>query len=205
MVAAGSSGDRFLTLATESEGQVRERASRFLAFAFPIVSEQAFKERAEAIAKEHHRARHHCYAWVLGPEGERTRAHDAAEPAGTAGRPILRPIQGAGLTDCAVVVARYFGGTLLGKGGLVRAYGDAAAVALAANTIVEKVIVVGLHVRCGHDLVGAIRNDVLRAGGHVLHGTFAAACEMTVAVPRSLAGSFARAWCLLGAVVDQLK
>lgn len=205
MVGTGASSDRFRTLAGGSQARIREKASRFIAYAFPIENEDAFKQRLASIAKEHFSARHHCYAWVLGTGGERTRSSDAAEPAGTAGQPILRRIQGTGLTHVAVVVVRYFGGTLLGKGGLVRAYGEAAAAALASGSIVEKVIMRELRVRCGHGLVGALRDAVLRTGGHVVRSAFGVDCEMTVAVPRSLADAFASAWMARGAEVDQVK
>ncbi|MCB0783756.1 MAG: YigZ family protein, partial [Flavobacteriales bacterium] len=132
--------DHYLTLAEESGAQLREKASRFIAYAFPIADEDDFKQRLEALAAKHHDSRHVCYAWVLGAGGERHRANDAGEPNGTAGAPILRHLQGAGLTFAAVVVVRYFGGTKLGRGGLVRAYGDVAREAIAANRTVTGIV-----------------------------------------------------------------
>ncbi|HEU0052465.1 MAG TPA: YigZ family protein, partial [Longimicrobium sp.] len=122
--------DDFLTLAAPAEIQTRVKASVFLAFATAIADEA----EAKAILTERERrmwdANHHCYAWKL--RSGAARAADAGEPSGSAGAPILAAIEGAGLVDTLVVVTRWFGGTKLGVGGLVRAYGDAAAEALAA-------------------------------------------------------------------------
>ncbi len=105
--------DRYLTLATVSVGEHREKASRFIAHAFPISDEDDFKEKLAAIAKDHHSARHICFAWVLGETGDHFRAFDAGEPSGSAGKPMLRQLQGRDLTHSAIVTVRYFNGTLL--------------------------------------------------------------------------------------------
>jgi len=105
------STDRYRTLASAGTGQLREKASRFIGIAFSMADEEAFKQRMQEFMKEHHNARHFCYAWVLGDAGERHRANDAGEPAGTAGKPILNRIQARDLTYCGVIVVRYFGRT----------------------------------------------------------------------------------------------
>lgn len=189
--------DHYLTLAEESGAQLREKASRFIAYAFPIADEDDFKQRLEALAAKHHDSRHVCYAWVLGAGGERHRANDAGEPNGTAGAPILRHLQGAGLTFAAVVVVRYFGGTKLGRGGLVRAYGDVAREAIAANRTVTGIEQEELRFRCAYDQVERIRQQVLDLGGKVVEQRFGADCDMHVTLPRNAVAGFREQWSAL--------
>lgn len=96
--------------------------------------------RVEELRKEHFKARHHCFAWRFGVDGQRFRSNDDGEPSGTAGKPILGQIDAAGLTDVVVVVVRYFGGTLLGASGLIQAYRESAAEAIRQGDIIEKII-----------------------------------------------------------------
>lgn len=199
------STDRYRTLAGESEGLYREKASKFIARAFPIADEDAFKERCEAIAREHHASRHVCYAWVLGDAGERHRANDAGEPAGTAGRPILRPLQSAGLTYAAIVVVRYFGGALLGKAGLIHAYGEAARQALEHATAIERVLLDECEVTCTYALVEAIKRDVSVHGGEVRAADFSDRCVLRTALPRSVLDAVMEQWTAQGAQVRRVQ
>ena len=107
------------------EGEIVEKKSRFIATLRPIASEEEAAQFLTEIRKKYWDARHHCSAFVLGERGDLTRCSDDGEPSGTAGRPMLDVLTGEGLTGCMAVVTRYFGGTLLGTGGLVRAYGGA--------------------------------------------------------------------------------
>jgi uncharacterized YigZ family protein len=127
--------DLFLVPARAAEFQFTEKRSRFLAAVAHTTSEGAAEELLHRERKRHHDASHHCYAWVI--DGDE-RHHDAGEPAGTAGRPILDAIHSAGVSDVTVVVSRYFGGVKLGTGGLKRAYGEAARGALAEAGQTEK-------------------------------------------------------------------
>lgn len=199
--------DGYRTLAAESEGGYREKASRFIAHAFPIADEASVSTRCAAIAKEHHASRHVCHAWVLGEAGDRSRVNDAGEPPGTAGRPILRRLQAEGITFAAVVVVRYFGGTLLGKGGLVRAYGEAARAAIAANTIVERVLCDAVTVRCGYAQVEGVKNDVLAAGGTITATEYDVICTVRALAARAALGMLTERWRRAGAdvVLDQAK
>lgn len=131
----------FRTIAKPAEGSYREKGSRFLAFAFPVLSEEEINDHLAQLQRKYHDARHHCYAWRLGAEGERFRAFDAGEPNHSAGDPILGQIRSKDLTNVLVVVVRYFGGVKLGVGGLVTAYKTAAEDALANAVIVEREIV----------------------------------------------------------------
>jgi uncharacterized YigZ family protein len=202
-----STSDRYRTLAGESEGVYREKASKFIAHAFPIADEEAFKERAARIAKEHPSSRHVCYAWILGDDGSRYRANDDGEPAGTAGKPILRRLQALDLSYCGIAVVRYFGGTLLGKAGLVHAYGEAAGAALAVASVIERVVRDELLLTCDYPAFDAIKNDVLLLQGEVIEAVFAVQCELRLALPKSRTAPFAEKWRARGATVqaDQPK
>jgi len=132
--------DTYKTIGVPNEGLYKEKGSRFIAYAFPVSNEQQIKEIAVKLRKEHHSARHHCYAWRMGFELELFRVNDDGEPSGTAGRPILGQIKQHELTDILVVVVRYFGGILLGTSGLTNAYKQAAANVLTNAIIVEKIV-----------------------------------------------------------------
>ena len=132
--------DAYHTLAAPATGEYKDRNSKFIAYAYPVPTEAAALAQLEVLRKEHFKARHHCFAWRLGPDGARHRANDDGEPSGTAGRPILGQIDACGLTDVLIVVVRYFGGTLLGTSGLIQAYRESAAEALRQGQIVEKII-----------------------------------------------------------------
>ena len=115
------------TVYTEGTGEIVEKISRFIAEVFPVSNEEEAFAHVEEIRKKHWDARHHCWAYVIGRNPAAERMSDDGEPAGTAGKPILEVLRGKKLTDVFVVVTRYVGGTLLGTGGLVRAYTSAAA------------------------------------------------------------------------------
>jgi len=132
--------DSYLTLAAPAEASLRERSSRFLAYAYPVCSEEEIRERLDALRKRYYDATHHCYAWRLGPRGGRFRSNDDGEPSGTAGRPILGQMLSHGITECLIVVVRYFGGTKLGVPGLIAAYKEAAAAVIAAAGITERTV-----------------------------------------------------------------
>lgn len=177
--------DRYRTIGTEGHAQLREKASRFIARAMPVCNEEEIKEALASIAREHHTSRHVCYAWVLGEDGEQHRNNDAGEPSGTAGRPILQRIRSLQLTYCMVVVVRYFGGTKLGKAGLIRAYGEAAALALANASMEERMILVPVSMTCGYAQVEMVRREVLEEHGEIRESTFGESCELVIALPRS--------------------
>lgn len=132
--------DSFYTIKLPAEGLLRDRGSKFLAYAYPVKTEAEIKDRLQALKKEHPSASHHCYAWRLGADKLAYRANDDGEPSNTAGKPILSQIQSKDLTNVLIVVIRYFGGTLLGVNGLINAYKIAAEDALAKSEIVEQFI-----------------------------------------------------------------
>ena len=151
--------DTFLTVEAPAEAASRERSSKFLSYIYPVRDEEEIRGHLDALRKRYFDATHHCYAWRLGPQGERFRANDDGEPSGTAGKPILGQLLSGGLTDCLVVVVRYFGGTKLGVPGLIAAYREAAAEAIAAATVVERTVDRAIRV----DFPYAAMNDIMRA------------------------------------------
>ena len=134
-----SISDTYKSISAPSKGIYKELGSKFLAFAWPVETEEEIKKILTDVRKEYFDARHHCYAWRLGLTGEPYRINDDGEPSSTAGRPILGQLLSNGLSDILVVVVRYFGGTKLGVPGLIRAYKSATQDAIANAGIVEKV------------------------------------------------------------------
>ena len=130
--------DAYFTVEKQSEGLFKDRGSKFIAYLFPVKDETEIKTALTQLRKEHPSARHHCYAWVLGVDRSAVRSNDDGEPSNTAGKPILMQIHSKQLTNVLVVVVRYFGGTLLGVNGLINAYKNAAADAIAQAEILEK-------------------------------------------------------------------
>jgi len=134
--------DYYTTIEKPSVAEYKDRGSRFIAFAFPITDINDFKEKLAVIKKEHPKATHHCFAYRLGLDGTVFRVSDDGEPSGSAGRPILGQIDSKQLTDVLIIVARYFGGTLLGVPGLINAYKSAAALALQVTPLLQKPVLV---------------------------------------------------------------
>jgi uncharacterized YigZ family protein len=129
--------DLYRTIQDPSEGSYKEKGSKFLAYAYPLSDEETIKLQLETLHKQYYDASHHCYAWRLEPGKTRYRYNDDGEPSGSAGKPIYGQIISRDLTDLLVVVVRYFGGTLLGVGGLIHAYRSAASDALDHARIIE--------------------------------------------------------------------
>jgi len=132
--------DTYKTIASSSQGIYKEKGSRFVSYAIPVSDKEEIKPIIDKIKKEHHEARHHCYAYMIGSERINWRVNDDGEPSGTAGRPILGQINSFGLTNIIIVVSRYFGGTLLGVSGLINAYRSAAASAINNAELTEKTL-----------------------------------------------------------------
>lgn len=150
--------DTFLTLAEDSQGLYKEKGSRFLSFAMPVSSTEDVKAKLQVLKKNYYDARHICYAYVLGKNGTVFRSNDDGEPSGTAGIPILGQINSKDLTNVLVVVVRYFGGILLGTGGLVIAYREAAADAIQNNKIVSRLVESNIAIQFSYERM----NDVMR-------------------------------------------
>ncbi len=152
------SSDNYLELKTSCEGVYKEKGSKFIALAFPALTEEEVKTQLAEIRKTYYDARHHCYAYLLGVDQPVSKASDDGEPSGSAGKPILNQILSKGLTNTCIVVVRYFGGVKLGVSGLVNAYKTAAREALANGEIVEQTIFHTLRLQFDYPLV----NEVMR-------------------------------------------
>ncbi len=172
----------FRTLAQPSEGGYREKGSRFLAFAYPVSSDSEIDRHLDAARKKYFDARHHCYAWMLGPEGKLFRAFDAGEPNHSAGDPILGQIRSRGVTDVLVIVVRYFGGVKLGVGGLVTAYKSAAADALDNAVIIEKNISEPIQLQYDYEATPEVMRLVKEFELQIVEQTFESDCMLRAEV-----------------------
>lgn len=150
--------DTYRTISAPSEGLYKEKGSKFLAFAFPVTTVEEVKAHLDELRKKYFDARHHCYAYILGPSKESYRLNDDGEPSGTGGRPIHGQLLSADLTNTLIVVVRYFGGILLGASGLANAYKAAARDAIANASIKECTIDISYRLHFEYPLM----NDVMR-------------------------------------------
>jgi uncharacterized YigZ family protein len=150
--------DSYSTIKSPNQTILKERGSKFIGFIFPVVNESEIKNQLLQLKKEHPNANHHCYAWRLGADKSAFRFNDDGEPSNTAGKPIYGQIQAKDLTNVLLVVVRYFGGTLLGVGGLINAYKTAAAEVVNSAVIVERFILFEYRIDFDEDVI----NHVMR-------------------------------------------
>ncbi|HEV7331379.1 MAG TPA: YigZ family protein [Flavisolibacter sp.] len=181
----------YYTIEKPSQAEYKDRGSRFLAYAFPIQSVDDFKKGLKSLKEEHPKAAHHCAAYRLGTDGNNFRASDDGEPSGSAGKPILGQIDSKALTNTAVVVVRYFGGTLLGVPGLINAYKTATSLALQLTPIVEKPVLVLYELQFSYDLMNDVMTFVKRYGCLILENDMQLFCRMVVGVPKAEEAVFA--------------
>lgn len=149
--------ERYRTVYEGGEGELTEKKSRFIATVRPVQTEQEALDFIEEMRKKYWDARHNCYVYTVGENRETTRMSDDGEPSGTAGRPMLDVVLGEDLYNVAVVVTRYFGGVLLGTGGLVRAYSGAVQEGLKASRIIEKIHGIALEVTTDYSGIGKLQ------------------------------------------------
>jgi uncharacterized YigZ family protein len=182
--------DSFITIHSGCEALYKEKGSKFLAFAFPIDSEDEVKEKLSALKKEYFDAHHHCYAFVLGHQGEFFRANDDGEPHHSAGDPILGQIRSRGFTQVLVVVVRYFGGTKLGVSGLVQAYKTSASMVLELCTSREVFIKKELILQFEYPRVNQVMKLIKDYDIDIISQDFQLSCNMRIAIRRSLMDSY---------------
>lgn len=175
----------YITVAGPSSGEIEEKKSRFIAHLIPCESEEAANTFIERMKKEYWDARHNCYAYILGERGEFLKCSDDGEPQKTAGQPILSVLQGAGLTNVCCVVTRYFGGTLLGTGGLVRAYTDSAKAAVSTGSLVKKQIGAVLKIGTDYTDLGKIQYILASDGIEILSAEYAEGVTLTLEIELS--------------------
>lgn len=173
---------RYRTLAAPATAELEIKHSRFRCTVAPAADEAAARAVIEQARHEHWDARHHCSAFILGPDAATERSSDDGEPSGTAGMPMLQALRGAGLSDVVAVVTRWFGGTLLGTGGLIRAYSGAVAAALEnAPRRTRETRAVGT-ITVDHGAAGRLESELRRLGAAVLDVDYAARATLTLAV-----------------------
>jgi uncharacterized YigZ family protein len=177
-----SSSDTYLTVKALAIGEFKDRASKFLAFVYPVKTEADILGHLEHLRKQHFKANHHCYAWRLGLDQNLFRANDDGEPSGTAGRPILAQIDAAQLTDVLIVVVRYFGGTLLGASGLINAYRESALAALQAAGIIEVILYDRIHIEADYTRLPDVVQAVHQLGFRVDNELYAEQAQINVAI-----------------------
>lgn len=176
----------FLTLKGPVEGIYKEKGSKFLSFAYPVRDEVEIKERIDQLRKEFFDARHHCFAWVLGPDKKRFRAFDDGEPNHSAGDPILGQIRSRDLTNTLVVVVRYFGGTKLGVGGLITAYKAASEDALNNCTIVNEEVRESFRLTYAYESTPDVMRLIKEFEAEIINQSFTDTCllEATIFLAR---------------------
>lgn len=178
--------DTYLTLSEGGEASYTEKRSKFYAFAEHVSTEDEAKQRVAALKKKFYDARHVCFAYVLGFDGAQTRSNDDGEPSGTAGRPILGALRSAGITFALVAVVRYFGGVKLGTGGLVVAYREAAAAAIAAATVEERLVMSYFKIDVPYADSDVAMRFIRDGGGEISARDYSAeGAQLTVSVRKS--------------------
>ena len=192
--------DTYRTIRGPSEGLYKEKGSKFLAFAFPVRTLDEVKSHLERLRKEYFDARHHCYAYTIGPSKEAWRANDDGEPSGTGGRPIYGQLLSADLTDTLVVVVRYFGGILLGASGLANAYKTAARDAIEHAEIIEKTIDIRYRLHFEYTLMNDVMRIIKEFNLTPLNQDFNLDCRLEVEVRQSQSVRFSDAIINLRAV-----
>ena len=179
--------DTYLTIQDKSEGIYTEKRSKFLAFAHPIETIDEIKDLITDYKKKYYDARHVCYAYMLGPERTDFRANDDGEPSSTAGKPILGQINSRELTNILVVVIRYFGGVKLGTSGLIVAYREAAAEALSAAAVIEKMIEETVTFTFPYVMMNSVMRVVKELNPRIVEQKYDETCIITLAIKRSMA------------------
>jgi uncharacterized YigZ family protein len=173
----------YTTIARPCQGAYREKGSKFLAFAYPVSSEAQIRERIDHLKKEYFDARHHCFAWVLGPERKVFRAFDDGEPNHSAGDPILGQIRSRNLTNVLIVVVRYFGGVKLGVSGLITAYKTATADALEKAISFQVEVKFAATLLYGYSSTPEIMRLIREFSLEISRQGFTDRCEMKLLVP----------------------
>ena len=185
-----SDTNKYTTINALGTGDFRDRASKFLAYSYPVTSPADVKERLQVLKKEHPKATHHCYAYRLGTDGTQHRAVDDGEPSGSAGKPILGQIDSMGLTNVLVVVVRYFGGSLLGVPGLINAYRTATALALENVPKTGKWIEHLYEINFDYPAMGEVQYLLKQADATIHSQDLQLFCIINAGIPRHLSDTY---------------
>lgn len=179
------SSDCYKTINAPAQGIFKDKGSKFIAYAYPIRSEHDAKERLATVKGEHPKARHHCWAYRLTPDGLVFRINDNGEPSGTAGRPILNTLMSLGVTNIMVIVVRYFGGTLLGVPGLINAYKTATQEVLSNAEIVERQVMGRYRISFEYERMNDVMRVVKEESLSVLKQDFDTRCTLELEIPKA--------------------
>jgi uncharacterized YigZ family protein len=177
--------DFYYTIAQPSTAEFKDRGSKFIAHAYPIITVDNFKQHLQALKKEHPKAVHHCFAYRIGTDGNTFRQSDDGEPSGSAGKPILGQIDSKELTDTAVIVVRYFGGTLLGVPGLIHAYKTATTLALQVTPIVQKQVEIKYHLQFDYTQMNDVMLILKQYNCTILAQEAQLFCSITAGIPNN--------------------
>ena len=175
----------YRTIYQGGEDEIVEKKSRFIATVIPVENEEEALEFIEKTKKKYWDARHNCFAYVIGERGQLQRCSDDGEPNGTAGKPLRDVLLGNELRNVAVVVTRYFGGTLLGTGGLVRAYSQAVKSGLRASVVITKILGVKLHIETDYTTFGKIQYILAQRELKILDTVYTDKVELEVLLPKT--------------------
>jgi len=173
------------TIAQTSTAEFKDRGSKFIAYAFPIETADDFKQQLQLLKKEHPKAVHHCFAYRIGTDGNTFRSSDDGEPSGTAGKPILGQIDSKELTNIAVVVVRYWGGTLLGVPGLINAYKTAAALAFQVTPIIQKQVEIKYSIEFDYTRMNEVMMIVKQYNCTIITQEMQLFCIITTGIPKN--------------------
>ena len=174
--------DEYQTIEGLSEGFYKEKGSKFIAIAVPVSSVDEVKSELEKLRRQYYDARHHCYAYRLGPEPYESRQNDDGEPSGTAGKPIYGQIQSFSITNVLIVVVRYFGGVKLGTGGLIQAYKTAARDAISNGRIIPKTWNAKVEIRFNYIIMDQVMRILRDEGGRILSQESLEKCSILLEV-----------------------
>jgi uncharacterized YigZ family protein len=174
----------YKTIEAKAEAEFKERGSRFLAYVFPVQSIDEFKVELKKLKELHPKANHHCSAYRIGRDKLTYRASDDGEPSGSAGKPILGVIDSNELTNVAIVVVRYFGGTLLGVPGLISAYRESANLALANTVLVEKEETNNYELEFDYTITGAVKQALHKLNAEVVSTENQLFCKIIARIPK---------------------
>ena len=177
--------DYYYTIDRPGGADFKDRGSRFIAYVFPIKDVADFKKRLQGLKQEHPKAAHHCFAYRIGTDGNNFRSSDNKEPSGSAGRPILGQIDSKQLTNVAVIVVRYFGGTLLGIPGLINAYKTSTALALQTTPVIQKSIEINYRLQFDYTKMNEVMILVKKYNCSIIKQQMELFCTMEIGVPSS--------------------
>ena len=177
--------DHYFTIEKPSQAEFKDRGSKFIAYAFPVADIPDFKKRLQELKKEHPKAVHHCFAYRIGTDGNNFRVSDDGEPAGTAGKPILGQLDSRSITNAAVIVVRYFGGTLLGVPGLINAYKTVTSLALQVTPVVQKQIEIMYSLEFDYTIMNPVMTLLKQFNCGILEQQSQLFCILKTGIPKN--------------------